>query len=348
MNESDIPRGLEVLLKKAAVDPAFKSLLLARRAGGRSRDRSDPGAERSADAPVRSCRTTGDHHRPGPRCRRNTAGLSSARRPQPCWLHAGGNDPLPSCNMLQHTTGTNPDRPPEKSSRDMGPTKGIRPDTPLSHPGEFGRIVRPTNNRRKPLTILLAALSEKATPRVSRYHSRQSQHAFNALRGRGGARTPCPPGAAYLTRALEDAGFEVDFRDYQCVDSATLSTGCLSRLPARSGAGHRPVVHGQPAAVHDPDDAGPARVYPDRTLVLGGVGSKAVEDPILRGSRGSISSAAVRRSALGRNCCPLSRMAAIWPRSGLPSARQLLYTFPTVRRITDLDTIPFPAFDKST
>src|SRR5210317_1776812 len=28
-----------------------------------------------------------------------------------------------------------------------------------------------------------------------------------------------PLGPLYLTRALEDAGFKVDFRDYQCVDS---------------------------------------------------------------------------------------------------------------------------------
>ena len=32
-NVNDIPRGLEVLIKKAAVDPAFKKLLLERRAG---------------------------------------------------------------------------------------------------------------------------------------------------------------------------------------------------------------------------------------------------------------------------------------------------------------------------
>ena len=28
-----------------------------------------------------------------------------------------------------------------------------------------------------------------------------------------------PLGPLYLTRALEDAGFQVDFRDYQCVGS---------------------------------------------------------------------------------------------------------------------------------
>ena len=54
-----------------------------------------------------------------------------------------------------------------------------------------------------------------------------------------------PLGPLYLTRALEDAGFQVDFRDYQMYEGpGPLPHGELSRLCSRPGPGHRPIVHG--------------------------------------------------------------------------------------------------------
>ena len=91
-----------------------------------------------------------------------------------------------------------------------------------------------------------------------------------------------PLGPLYLTRALEDAGFSVDFRDYQCVDSdqpfdmevfldflhdpaPVIGLSCMANLLPFTILAMRAIR---------------AR-YPDRVLVLGGVGTKAVEEKLL-------------------------------------------------------------------
>jgi len=91
-----------------------------------------------------------------------------------------------------------------------------------------------------------------------------------------------PLGPLYLTRALEDAGFAVDFRDYQIVDSdepfdmsvfldfvkdpaPVIGLSCMANLLPFSILAIRAL----------------REKYPDRTLILGGVGSKAVEEKIL-------------------------------------------------------------------
>ena len=91
-----------------------------------------------------------------------------------------------------------------------------------------------------------------------------------------------PLGPLYLTRALEDAGFTVDFRDYQCVDSddpfdmhvfldflrdpaPVIGLSCMANLLPFTILAMRAL----------------RQRYPDRTLVLGGVGSKAVEEKLL-------------------------------------------------------------------
>jgi len=59
-----------------------------------------------------------------------------------------------------------------------------------------------------------------------------------------------PLGPLYLTRALEDAGFAVDFRDYQCVDvDEPFDMPVFVDFLARSGGGDRLLLHGQSAAV---------------------------------------------------------------------------------------------------
>ena len=94
-----------------------------------------------------------------------------------------------------------------------------------------------------------------------------------------------PLGPLYLVRALENAKFQVDFRDYQCVDSEepferqtfldfvsqpepadVIGVSCMANL--------LPFTILALKAVKEK--------YPNKTLVLGGVGSKSVEEKILR------------------------------------------------------------------
>src|SRR5512136_3081939 len=91
-----------------------------------------------------------------------------------------------------------------------------------------------------------------------------------------------PLGCLYLTRALEDAGCSVDFRDYQTydVEEPFAIEAFLAFLE-----GPAPVIGLSCMANLLPftilaSKALKAR-YPDRTIVLGGVGTKAVEDRIL-------------------------------------------------------------------
>src|SRR5208283_1913063 len=92
-----------------------------------------------------------------------------------------------------------------------------------------------------------------------------------------------PLGCLYLTAALERAGFTVDFRDYQLCESSdpfeletflsfvanpapVIGLSCMANL--------LPFTLLAAQALKDR--------YPDRKIVLGGVGSKAVEDEVLR------------------------------------------------------------------
>ena len=91
-----------------------------------------------------------------------------------------------------------------------------------------------------------------------------------------------PLGPLYLTRALEEAGFTVDFRDYQLVDSNEpfdrsvfleflrepadiIGLSCMANLLPFAVLAMRALKE----------------TYPGRTIVLGGVGSKAVEHELL-------------------------------------------------------------------
>jgi anaerobic magnesium-protoporphyrin IX monomethyl ester cyclase len=91
-----------------------------------------------------------------------------------------------------------------------------------------------------------------------------------------------PLGCLYLTRALEDAGLIVDFRDYQACEeedpfdmetflaflespAAVIGLSCMANL--------LPFTILAAKAFKER--------YPDRTIVLGGVGPKAVEEAIL-------------------------------------------------------------------
>ena len=158
-----------------------------------------------------------------------------------------------------------------------------------------------------------------------------------------------PLGPLYLTRALEDAGFEVDFRDYQCVDSddpfdqetfldflhdpaPVIGLSCMANLLPFTILMMRTL----------------REVYPERTLILGGVGSKAVEDHILRRfpwiniiCRGEGERSGPDLLSAIQNGPDLAAVAGVSFRSG----DSFVHT-PDRPRITELDTIPFPAFEK--
>jgi radical SAM superfamily enzyme YgiQ (UPF0313 family) len=159
-----------------------------------------------------------------------------------------------------------------------------------------------------------------------------------------------PLGCLYLTKALEDAGLEVEFRDYQTApydDPFDLANFLeFVKDPA-------PVIGLSCMANLLPFTIQAMRVlkerHPDRALVLGGVGSKAVEEKILsrfpwvdviaRGEGELTGPDLVRTLRAGGD---LAAVAGISYRA----ADGRLRHNPDRPRIRDLDGIPFPAFHK--
>jgi len=158
-----------------------------------------------------------------------------------------------------------------------------------------------------------------------------------------------PLGPLYLTRALEDAGYAVDFRDYQCVDSdapfdmpvlldflrdpaPVIGLSCMANLLPFTILAMRAL----------------REAFPDRTLVLGGVGTKSVEDRILRRfpwidlvCRGEAERTGPELLETLRHGGDLAEVAGL----SLRRDGQILHTRDRAR-ISDLDSIPFPAFEK--
>ena len=158
-----------------------------------------------------------------------------------------------------------------------------------------------------------------------------------------------PLGCLYLTRALEDAGFGVDFRDYQTCDTGdpfdldvfleflrdpapVIGLSCMANLLPFSILAIRAL----------------AQRYPDRTIVLGGVGSKAVERQVLD----RFPWVRIIARGEGERTAP-DLLAALTDARDLASVPGISYRTngrvvhtPDRPRITQLDTIPFPAFEK--
>ena len=158
-----------------------------------------------------------------------------------------------------------------------------------------------------------------------------------------------PLGPLYLTRALEHAGFLVDFRDYQlcpgedrfdlevflefAADPAPIiGLSCMANL--------LPFTLLAAKALHER--------YPDRRIVLGGVGTKAVEDAILKRfdwidiicrGEAEISGPALLAALAGSG--DLARVPGISYRG-----RTAIRHNPAALRIRDLDALPYPAFGK--
>jgi len=158
-----------------------------------------------------------------------------------------------------------------------------------------------------------------------------------------------PLGPLYLTRALEDAGLEVDFRDYQCVDSdepfdmsvfveflrdpaPVIGLSCMANLLPFTILAIRAL----------------REAYPECRILLGGVGSKSVEEKILQRfpwidvicrGEGELTGVDLLRTIRGGG--DLTGVDGIsYRRNG-----DVVHTADR-SRIADLDAIPFPAFEK--
>ena len=156
-----------------------------------------------------------------------------------------------------------------------------------------------------------------------------------------------PLGPLYLAAALERAGFGVDFRDYQL---------CASRDPFRPEAinafleGSAPILGASCMANLLPFALLALRDFkarhPEKTVVLGGVGSKCVEREILARcpwvdviarSEGEISGPLLIRAIKER--LPLEAVPGI---SFMRGGRYV--ETPRAPRVADLDALPPPAY----
>ena len=159
-----------------------------------------------------------------------------------------------------------------------------------------------------------------------------------------------PLGCLYLTTALERAGFQVDFRDYQTVASddpfdmdvflsfvanpaRCIGLSCMANLLPFTILAARALK----------------RRYPDRLIVLGGVGSKAVEDKILERfpwidviCRGEGELTGPEMLTALRDGGEPASVDGISYRTG---DGRIVHNRPR-RRISNLDAIGFPAWEK--
>ncbi|OGR13169.1 MAG: hypothetical protein A2341_08720 [Deltaproteobacteria bacterium RIFOXYB12_FULL_58_9] len=158
-----------------------------------------------------------------------------------------------------------------------------------------------------------------------------------------------PLGPLYVTAALEDEGFHVDFRDYQTHEADELfSADEVVRFldnPAPI-VGFSCMANLLPFTLLAMQQF--HRSYPDRTLILAGVGPKAVEEQILerfdwvdiivRGESENIAPALVR--AL-QSKDSLEKVPGLSFRD--PSTGRVRHT-PRPPRIADLDAVTVPAY----
>ena len=163
-----------------------------------------------------------------------------------------------------------------------------------------------------------------------------------------------PLGPLYLTRALEDAGFDVDFRDYQLVDADdpfTMETFLqfVGEPEPASVIGISCMANLLPFTVLALEQL--RNKYPDRILVLGGVGSKSVEEKLLQRfpwidvicrGEAELTGPELLRTLKTHGKTGLESVAGISFRN---STGNIVHT-PNRQRIQNLDDILFPAFHK--
>jgi anaerobic magnesium-protoporphyrin IX monomethyl ester cyclase len=159
-----------------------------------------------------------------------------------------------------------------------------------------------------------------------------------------------PLGTLYLTRALEDAGYSVDFRDYQLNDyddPFAPEAVCDYLADASSLIGVSVMANLLPFALRALEQV--KQRFPDRTIVLGGVGAKSVERKILERFPWIDAVAYGEGEGMIVALCEAHRRGV-----DFASVPNLFWRAKDGRvvendpapRIEDLDTIPFPAWDR--
>ena len=159
-----------------------------------------------------------------------------------------------------------------------------------------------------------------------------------------------PLGPLYLTRAIEDAGFCVDFRDYQLneyddpfsVDNCTAFLADSARV-----IGISVMANLLPFAILTARRI--KELWPEKVIVLGGVGPKSVEEAILRRfpeidlvayGEGELTGPQI--VACLRSGCELSSCPGIFYREGNRVVRTR-----HCGRIDNLSDRPYPAYEKT-
>lgn len=159
-----------------------------------------------------------------------------------------------------------------------------------------------------------------------------------------------PLGCLYLTRALEDAGFKVDFRDYQLNEfEDPFEVGRIAEFLGDTApiVGFSCMANLLPFTIMAMKDF--KQRHPDKFLILAGVGPKAVEEKILQRFPWIDCIAAGEGELTGpdliaaiQNKKDLSQVPGLFIRH---ENNSILYTGPR-ERIENLDDIPLPAFEK--
>lgn len=158
-----------------------------------------------------------------------------------------------------------------------------------------------------------------------------------------------PLGPLYLTRAIEEAGYAVDFRDYQLnsYNDPFSIDKCIDFLEDSAPIiGISVMANLLPFAILLSREI--KRRYPEKTIVLGGVGAKSVEAEILR----RFPEIDVIAYGEGEIAGPILIDHLVQNRelSGCPNIffrnnGDIVKTRPC-RRISDLGSIPYPAYEK--
>jgi radical SAM superfamily enzyme YgiQ (UPF0313 family) len=159
-----------------------------------------------------------------------------------------------------------------------------------------------------------------------------------------------PLGPLYLTRALEDAGYEVDFRDYQLTTSPDpfLVESCADFLADSAVIlGFSVMANLLPFAILVSGEI--KRRHPEKTIILGGVGSRAAETEILK----RFPAIDIIAYGEGERAAPVL-LDHLMAHKDLAECPNILYRDdklvvknPPLPRISDLDSIPYPAYDRT-
>jgi hypothetical protein len=133
-DERELPRGIEVLVKKAAVDAEFKALLLEARAGAAKAialDLDSAEAAMLAGIPAAQLEATISATKVDEKVRPAFLGKAAA-----VMVAALGVGELAGCNVMLQSKGVQPDRPPKASPAEASPAKTDEDRTEASDGGE--------------------------------------------------------------------------------------------------------------------------------------------------------------------------------------------------------------------